>query len=148
MDFSFSASGNEWLLKMTGLQEPMPIVLEHALKALAKPEIAGSQDESQAALMPIRQLLKALPDYCLEPCALSDDLQQLWSSARWDGLAIGLSAQTQAAMGLALSRIPGTPDSQLTPPPSIQSQPLWSTIDTGTSEHALLLFCPSATRDR
>jgi hypothetical protein len=112
------------------------------LKALAKPEIDGSQDES--ALMPIRQLLKALPGCCLEPCALSDDLQQLWSSARWDGLAIGLSVQTQAAMGVALSRIPGTPDSQLTPPPSSQPQPLWSTIDTGTSEHALLLFCPSA----
>jgi len=142
VDVSFNASGNEWLLKMTGLQEPMPVVLEHVLKALAKPEIDGSQDES--ALMPIRQLLKALPGCCLEPCALSDDLQQLWSSARWDGLAIGLSVQTQAAMGVALSRIPGTPDSQLTPPPSSQPQPLWSTIDTGTSEHALLLFCPSA----
>ncbi|MHA6232716.1 pyrroloquinoline quinone biosynthesis protein PqqF [Pseudomonas fluorescens group sp. PF-69] len=142
VDVSFNASGNEWLLKMTGLQEPMPVVLEHVLKALAKPEIDGSQDES--ALMPIRQLLKALPGCCLEPCARSDDLQQLWSGARWDGLAIGLSAQTQAAMGLALSRIPGTPDSQLTPPPSSQWQSLWSTIDTGTSEHALLLFCPSA----
>ena len=142
VDVSFNASGNEWLLKMTGLQEPMPVVLEHVLKALAKPEIAGSQDES--ALMPIRQLLKALPGCCLEPCALSDDLQQLWSSARWDGLAIGLSVQTQAAMGVALSRIPGTPDSQLTPPPSSQSHYLWSTIDTGSSEHALLLFCPSA----
>jgi len=142
VDVSFNASGNEWLLKMTGLQEPMPVVLEHVLKALAKPEIDGSQDES--ALMPIRQLLKALPGCCLEPCARSDDLQQLWSSARWDGLAIGLSVQTQAAMGVALSRIPGTPDSQLTPPPSSQPQPLWSTIDTGTSEHALLLFCPSA----
>ena len=142
VDVSFNASGNEWLLKMTGLQEPMPVVLEHVLKALAKPEIDGSQDES--ALMPIRQLLKALPGCCLAPCARSDDLQQLWSGARWDGLAIGLSVQTQAAMGVALSRIPGTPDSQLTPPPSSQPQPLWSTIDTGTSEHALLLFCPSA----
>lgn len=142
VDVSFNASGNEWLLKMTGLQEPMPVVLEHVLKALAKPEIDGSQDES--ALMPIRQLLKALPGCCLAPCARSDDLQQLWSGARWDGLAIGLSAQTQAAMGVALSRIPGTPDSQLTPPPSSQSHYLWSTIDTGSSEHALLLFCPSA----
>ena len=142
VDVSFNASGNEWLLKMTGLQEPMPVVLEHVLKALAKPEIDGSQDES--ALMPIRQLLKALPGCCLAPCARSDDLQQLWSGARWDGLAIGLSVQTQAAMGVALSRIPGTPDSQLTPPPSSQPQLLWSTIDTGTSEHALLLFCPSA----
>ena len=98
------------------------------------------------ALMPIRQLLKALPDHCLEHTE-SDDLQQLWSSARWDGLAIGLSAQTQAAMGLALSRVPGTADTQLTPAPSIRSQHLWSTVDTGSSEHALLLFCPTATQD-
>ena len=99
------------------------------------------------ALIPIRQLLKALPDHCLEHTANSDDVQQLWSSARWDGLAIGLSAQTQAAMGLALSRIPGTPDNQLTPPPSIRSQHLWSTVDTASNEHALLLFCPTATQE-
>jgi secreted Zn-dependent insulinase-like peptidase len=97
--------------------------------------------------MPIRQLLKALPDHCLAHTVDSDDLQKLWSGARWDGLATGLSAQTQAAMGLALSRVPGTADSQLTPPPSICSQHLWSTVDTGSSEHALLLFCPTATQD-
>jgi secreted Zn-dependent insulinase-like peptidase len=92
-------------------------------------------------------LLKALPDECLERTADSDDLQQLWSSARWDGLAVGLSTQTQAAMGLALSRIPGTADNQLTLPPSISARHLWTTVDTGASEHALLLFCPTPTQD-
>jgi coenzyme PQQ biosynthesis probable peptidase PqqF len=148
VDFSFSASGNEWLLKLNGLQEPMPSVLEHALKELTKPDAAVSPSESTSvALMPIRQLLKALPDHCLGHTAHSDDVQQLWSSARWDGLAIGLSAQTQAAMGLALSRIPGTPDNQLTAPFSIHSQRLWSNVDTASSEHALLLFCPTATQE-
>ena len=147
VDFAFSASGNEWLLKLNGLQEPMPSVLEHALKELTKPDAAVSPSESTSvALMPIRQLLKALPDHCLGHTANSDDVQQLWSSARWDGLAIGLSAQTQAAMGLALSRIPGTPDNQLTAPFSIRSQRLWSNVDTASSEHALLLFCPTATQ--
>ncbi|WP_085716507.1 pyrroloquinoline quinone biosynthesis protein PqqF [Pseudomonas sp. B28(2017)] len=147
VDFAFSASGNEWLLKLSGLQEPMPIVLEHALKELTQPDAVVSQAEPTCvAPIPIRQLLKALPDYCLEHTANSDDLQQLWSSARWDGLAIGLSAQTQAAMGLALSRVPGTPDNQLTPPASIHSQRLWSHVDTTSSEHALLLFCPTATQ--
>ncbi|WP_223548426.1 pyrroloquinoline quinone biosynthesis protein PqqF [Pseudomonas sp. A-B-19] len=146
VDFSFSASGSEWLLKMTGLQEPMPSVLEHVLKELTTPDTAVSQSEpTSVALIPIRQLLKTLPDHCLEHSTSSDDLRQLWSSARWDGLAIGLSAQTQAAMGLALSRIPGTPDNQLTLPSSIHSQRLWNTVDTGSSEHALLLFCPTAT---
>ncbi|EJM19102.1 coenzyme PQQ biosynthesis probable peptidase PqqF [Pseudomonas sp. GM18] len=148
VDVSFSASGNQWLLKMTGLQEPMPGVLEHALKALTKPDARSSQEEPTAiALMPIRQLLKALPDLCTEHTAASDDLQQLWSSAHWDGLATGLSAQTQAAMALALSRVPGTPDNQSTPPLPIGSQHLWNTVDTGSSEHALLLFCPTATHD-
>ncbi|RKS19821.1 pyrroloquinoline quinone synthesis related protease (pqqF) [Pseudomonas sp. WPR_5_2] len=145
VEFSFSASGNEWLLKMTGLQEPMPTVLEYVLKTLASPVVEFTQDEP--ALMPIRQLLKALSAHLLEPTADSNDAQQLWSSARWDGLAIGLSAQTQAAMGLALSRIPGTPDNQPTPPPSIHGQHLWSTLDTGSNEHALLLFCPTASTD-
>jgi coenzyme PQQ biosynthesis probable peptidase PqqF len=148
VDFSFSASGNEWLLKMAGLQEPMPTVLEHALKELTTPDAGFSQEEPPSvALMPIRQLLKALPDHCLERTADSDDLMQLWSSARWDGLATGLSAQTQAAMGFALSRVPGTADNQLTPPFPINAQRLWSTVDTGSSEHALLLFCPTATAD-
>ncbi|MNY04942.1 Protease 3 precursor [compost metagenome] len=148
VDFSFSASGNEWLLKLNGLQEPMPSVLEHVLKELTKPDAAVSQAESTSvAPIPIRQLLKALPEYCLGQSANSDDVQPLWSSARWDGLAIGLSAQTQAAMGLALSRIPGTPDNQLTPPSSILAQHLWSTADTASNEHALLLFCPTATQE-
>ncbi|MFJ7108267.1 pyrroloquinoline quinone biosynthesis protein PqqF [Pseudomonas sp. NPDC098740] len=148
VDFSFSASGNEWLLKMTGLQEPIPTILEHALKELTTPDAGFSQEEPPSvAMMPIRQLLKALPDHCLERTADSDDLMQLWSSARWDGLATGLSAQTQAAMGLALSRVPGTADNQLTPPSPINAQHLWSAVDTGSSEHALLLFCPTATAD-
>ena len=148
VDVSFNASGNQWLLKLTGLQEPMPTVLEHVLKALTKPDARFSQEEpAPVALMPIRQLLKALPDRCLEHTGTSDDLQQLWSSARWEGLATGLSAQTQAAMGLALSRVPGTPDNQSALPLSIVSQHLWNAVDTGTSEHALLLFCPTATHD-
>ncbi|KPG91433.1 pyrroloquinoline quinone biosynthesis protein PqqF [Pseudomonas sp. RIT-PI-q] len=144
VDFSFSASGNEWLLKMTGLQQPMPTILEHTLKELTKPVASSSQ--KTPALMPIRQLLKVLPDRCLAHATDSDDWRQLWSSARWDGLATGLSAQTQAAIGLALSRVPGAADNHLTPPLSIGSQHLWSSVDTGSSEHALLLFCPTATQ--
>ncbi|KPN87937.1 pyrroloquinoline quinone biosynthesis protein PqqF [Pseudomonas nunensis] len=148
VDFSFSAAGNEWLLKMTGLQEPMPTVLEHALTALTKIDADFPQTEPKSpALIPIRQLLKVLPERCLENSAVSADLPQLWSNAGWDGLAIGLSAQTQAAMGVALSRIPGVADNQLTPPPSINSQHVWNTVDTGSSEHALLLFCPTATQE-
>ena len=148
VDFSFSASGNEWLLKMTGLQESMPTVLEHALKELTNPDAGFSQEEpNSAALIPIKQLLKALPDHCLEQSSVADDLQQLWSTARWEGLAIGLSAQTQAAMGFALSRVPGIADTQPSPLSSINGQRLWTAVDTGFSEHAMLLFCPTATQE-
>jgi secreted Zn-dependent insulinase-like peptidase len=50
-------------------------------------------------------------------------------------------------MGPALSRVPGSPDNQPGSCSSICSQHLWHHIDTGCSEHALLLFCPTATRD-
>jgi coenzyme PQQ biosynthesis probable peptidase PqqF len=148
VDFSFSASGNEWLLKMTGLQESMPTVLEHALKELTNPDAGFSQEEPKsAALIQIKQLLKALPDHCLEQSSVADDLQQLWSTARWEVLAIGLSAQTQAAMGFALSRVPGIADTHSSSPSSINGQRLWTALDTGSSEHALLLFCPTATQE-
>lgn len=148
VDVSFSTTANEWLLKMTGLQEPMPSVLEQALKELTNPDADFTQNvPNGAALIPIKHLLKALPDLCLETTATSDDLQQLWSGARWEGLATGLSAHTQAAMGLALSRVPGTADTQALPPASINAQRLWTTLDTDSSEHALLLFCPTATNE-
>ena len=147
VDCSFSACGNQWLLKMTGLQDPMPIILEHALKELTKAETDVPRElPKRLALMPIRQLLEALPEQCLEPVEESADLQHLWAGARWDGLATGLSSQTQAAMGLPLSRVPGVADTQLTAPASINTQHLWTTIDTASSEHALLLFCPVANR--
>ena len=148
VDFSFSASGNEWLLKMIGLQEPMPTVLEHALKTLTAANAGVSREQpASAALIPIRLLLKALPERCLQCTgAVSDDVQHLWSSARWDGLALGLSAQTQAAIGLALSRIPGAADNALPPAPTIDSQHVWSNVECSSSEQALLLFCPAPTR--
>ena len=147
VELAFSATGTQWLLKLTGLQEPMPSVLEHALKCLTQIDADSAGAEPEAPLIPIRQLLKALPERCLPSAIESDDANQLWTTSRWDGLALGLNAQTQSAMGLALSRIPGTPDNQLPPAPTINTQHLWSHIDTASSEHALLLFCPSASRE-
>ena len=147
VELAFSATGTQWLLKLTGLQEPMPSVLEHALKCLTQIDADSASVEPEAPLIPIRQLLKALPEYCLSSAVESNYVKQLWTTSRWDGLALGLNAQTQSAMGLALSRIPGTPDNQLPAATAINPQHLWSHIDTASSEHALLLFCPSASRE-
>jgi coenzyme PQQ biosynthesis probable peptidase PqqF len=147
VDLCFSASGNQWLLKLTGLKEPMPSVLEHALKSLTQIDADSPRGEPEAPLIPIRQLLKALPEQVVESVNIGDDAKQLWTSSRWDGLALGLDQQTQSAMGLALSRIPGTPDNQLPAPATMTTRKHWCHIDTASSEHALLLFCPTANRD-
>ncbi|WP_237884652.1 pyrroloquinoline quinone biosynthesis protein PqqF [Pseudomonas sp. PGPR40] len=147
VELSFSATGNQWLLKLTGLQEPMPSVLEHALKYLTQTDADSPRGEPETPLMPIRQLLKSLPEHCLESAIRSDDAKHLWATAHWDGLALGFSPQTQSAMGLALSRIPGTPDNQQPAPPVINARQLWSHIDTASSEHAILLFCPTASQE-
>jgi coenzyme PQQ biosynthesis probable peptidase PqqF len=144
VELSFSAIGTQWLLKLTGLQEPMPSVLEHALKCLTHVDANSSSAEPEAPLIAIRELLKALPERCLPTAARSDDTKQLWTTSRWDGLALGLSAQTQSAMGLALSRIPGIPDNQIPATPASNTRHVWYHIDTASSEYALLLFCPTA----
>jgi len=147
VELSFNATGNQWLLKLTGLQDTLPVVLEHALKSLTQVGADSAKGEPQPALIPIRQLLKVLPEKCLPAAGESDDAAHLWTTSRWDGLALGLSPQTQSAMGLALSRIPGIPDNQIPPPSTINSGYLWSQIDSASSEHALLLFCPTASHE-
>ncbi|MDD0967085.1 MULTISPECIES: pyrroloquinoline quinone biosynthesis protein PqqF [Pseudomonas] len=147
VELSFSTSGNQWLLKLIGLQDTLPVVLEHALKSLTQVGVDSAKGEPQPALIPIRQLLKVLPEQCLPAVSESDDAAHLWTTSRWDGLALGLSPHTQSAMGLALSRIPGIPDNQIPPPSAIHAGFQWSQIDSASSEHALLLFCPTASHE-
>lgn len=146
VELTFSATGNQWLLKLTGLQEPMSNVLEHALKSLTEVDANSPRSAPETPLMPIRQLINALPEFCLEPVPTADDAKHLWTTSRWDGLALGVNQQTQSAMGLALSRIPGTPDNQLPAPSALDSRQLWHQIDSASSEHAVLLCCPTASR--
>ncbi len=147
VELSFSTTGNQWLLKVTGLQDILPSVLEHALKHLTQVDPDSARSEPETPLMPIRQLLKALPEHVLQSRTTSDNATHLWTTSRWDGLALGLNPQTQSAMGLALSRIPGIPDSQLPAPWATNAQYLWQQIDSDSSEHALLLFCPTASHE-
>ena len=147
VELSFNASGTQWLLKLTGFQESMPGILEHALKNLTQVDANSPRSEPETPLIPIRQLLKALPEHVLRSAKTGDDARHLWTTSRWDGLALGLNQQTQSAMGLALSRIPGIPDNQLPAAEAIAARKHWNHIDTASSEHALLLYCPTANRD-
>ncbi|MCU1749233.1 pyrroloquinoline quinone biosynthesis protein PqqF [Pseudomonas sp. 6D_7.1_Bac1] len=155
VELSFSETGNQWLLKMSGWHEPMPAILEQALQCLTSPTAdAWLNTDSPEALIAIRQLLKALPVHCLgqdsyspSPPSSADDLQQTWAGTRWDGLAAGLPATAQTAITRALSRAPGIPDSEMTAPLSIAGQRLWSELPGAGNEHALLLFCPTSTQE-
>ncbi|APC17233.1 coenzyme PQQ biosynthesis protein PqqF [Pseudomonas frederiksbergensis] len=154
VDLSFNETGNQWLLKMSGLHEPMPAILEQTLLCLTSPAVdAWQNSNSPVPMIAIRQLLKALPEHCQEQSLRSalqpaspHDLQQQWATARWDGLAAGLPAAVQTAIIRALSRVPGIPDSEMTAPVSIASQRLWSELSNDTHENALLLFCPTPTQ--
>lgn len=155
VDLTFNETGNQWLLKMSGQHEPMPAILEQALLRLTNPAAdAWLNTESPAPLIAIRQLLKVLPLHCLgqgsQPTsqpASAGDLQHIWASARWDGLAAGLPTTVQTAITRALSRVPGIPDSEMTAPVSIAGQHLWSEVASDTNENALLLFCPTPTQE-
>ena len=145
VELSFNALGNDWLLKMHGFHEPMPAILEHAVRALGAPvtELTGSTSPA-APLIPIRQLLKRLPELC-QPCSgpVAADLQDCWAQARWDGLAVGLPAATQTLITPVLNKVPGTPDAQQVRPSEHNTQRHWHTEPCDSSEHALLLYCPA-----
>ncbi|QQX58420.1 pyrroloquinoline quinone biosynthesis protein PqqF [Pseudomonas chlororaphis] len=151
VELSFGVSGNQCLLTLKGLPEPMPAMLQQALLELSQPGAAFWQMSPVAPtpLLPIRQLLQELPERCLDipasqaPQPLDEQgWQTLWEDARWDGLAIGLG-HVQGAIGAALGKAPGTADSQLSAPPSIAAQQHWHELATGSGEQALLLFCPA-----
>src|SRR3546814_12682682 len=100
--------------------------------------------------MPIRHLLKELPNHCQQNSGSSalappnsDD--SVWTTAHWDALAIGLSVATQGAMGPVLARVPGIAGQQAQPTSSCR-QPIWHTLKTHSDEQAVLLFCPTPTR--
>jgi len=147
VDVTFEPSGPQYLLKLVGLQAPMPMVLEHILTKLGQ-ALPVARTDDEAPPMPIRQLLKALPNLNLQntqpsASALPDDI---WATARWDGLAIGLSAATQAAMGPVLARVPGIPG-QDAEPPTACAQRVWHALETQGDEQAVLLFCPTPTQE-
>ncbi|SCZ34239.1 MULTISPECIES: pyrroloquinoline quinone biosynthesis protein PqqF [unclassified Pseudomonas] len=149
VDVSFQSSGNQWLLKLVGLQAPIPLVLEHVLTKLAQP-LPMALASQEPPPMPIRHLLKALPDHChpnrqASALPMPDSDQSVWTTARWDGLCIGLSAATQGPLGPALARVPGIAGDEASLAPAPRGQRLWHTLQTHGEEPAVLLFCPTAT---
>ncbi|WP_296248918.1 pyrroloquinoline quinone biosynthesis protein PqqF [Pseudomonas sp. UBA4194] len=153
---SFISLGDDWQLRLSGVQAPMPALLEHALEQLAvpAPEVwhLSGQEPASTPLTPIRELLKRLPEHSLGyfSSRTSDEdlrplaLQKLWNGAQWDGLAVGLAEGESNALNAALRKMPGSPNAQLSQPAAPQPGRSWSSVAChGTSENALLLFCPT-----
>lgn len=153
---SFISLGDDWQLRLSGVQAPMPALLEHALELLAvpAPEVwhQSGQEPASAPLTPIRELLKRLPEHSLGyfSSRTSDEdlrplaLQKLWNGAQWDGLAVGLAEGECNALNAALRKMPGSPNAQLSRPSAPQPGRSWSPVPChSTNENALLLFCPT-----
>jgi hypothetical protein len=103
--------------------------------------------------MAIRHLLKHLPEHCLGHYQAQSrfshedikplKLQKLWGTARWDGMGLGVSEATRSALNLVLHRMPGSADRGLSVKLPPFEEHLWSQVPTDSSEHALVLFCPT-----
>lgn len=136
VELSFESLGQDWQVKMIGLQEPMPAVLDALAQSLNQPQEAPPDSPPMIA---IRELLKALPACCNghNPESAS------WSTARWHGLGLGFSPAHEAAIKTAAARLPGQPAHLDHVLPSLSGQRIWHEIKTDADEAALLLFCPT-----
>lgn len=145
VDVSFEAIGNEWLVKLVGLHEPMPAVLDALARNLNQPEVRLSPS-SPVAMIAIRELLKAFPACCVGARSETAHAPASLANAHWQGLGVGLPAACEAAIRTAASHLPGQPATIERLPQTLTGQHLWHEVNTDSSEAALLLFCPTPTQ--
>ncbi|MGF6093773.1 pyrroloquinoline quinone biosynthesis protein PqqF [Pseudomonas sp. 18175] len=138
VELSFDTIGNHWLVKMVGLHEPMPAVLEALANGLNQ---APQAPVTSTPMIAIRELLKALPTCCAAMTAQNGEAS--WASARWHGLGLGFPAALEAAIKTAAARLPGQPENIKPQRPAPGGQRIWHEVNTDSSEAALLLFCPT-----
>lgn len=147
----FSSYGNHWQLKLGGMAEPIPAVLAQTLHVLAAPttqtQARYGQPESEPALIPIRQLLKTLPDHYLNNSISNEtrDAQAIWRYARWTGFAAGLQATQRSALTHAIRHAPGTPDTHPLNVSAQMTDSRWAVEPSESSEDAVLMFYPTPT---
>jgi coenzyme PQQ biosynthesis probable peptidase PqqF len=150
VQLDFSVSQRYWQLRCAGLPAAVIRTVGEALQVLHRPPQSSWQAPApdEPALIPIRALLKRLPDALTlaqpEPipaCAANQAmLDQIWHSAQWQGLAVGFGAAEQAALGAVLQHTSwGRPASA---PTGGERGRRWVPVEVAGSEHALLLFCP------
>lgn len=141
-----SAYGQYWELKLAGIDAPMAQILTQTLQRLDEPATRAHLNETRddPALIPIRQLLNALPDVYLNAAPASEiaDIQAFWPTTQWTSFTSGLSPNTVDALNTALRSTPGTPDLHELHAPTLATGKHWRIAATPSSESAVLLFCP------
>lgn len=146
---AFTAYGHFWQLKTSGLAEPLPAVLEQTLRLLGQPYAQTlsryGQPSQEPAPIPIRQLLKTLPDHFLNSINTAEtrDLESIWANARWIGFATGLDGVAQRELTHVLRLTPGTPEEKPSHPPVLAPGKRWQRETSDASEDAVLAFYPS-----
>lgn len=153
LQLGLSAAGEHWQLRVAGQPWSAIRLLGEALALLRNPpaEHWHAEPATEPALIPLRALLKALPD-ALQPAENQPQpggqlgqpmLTDLWQQACWQGLASGLGQQQLGALGWALQGLMGQPG-EPAPPLALQGR-RWVHVPTEGREPALLLFCPLPT---
>ena len=143
VDLAFTAYGNYWQLKLCGITAPIPDILKHVFGLLNRPDDEPqSQHNPEPPLIPIRQLLKVLPDRYLgaEAGAQITDMKRLWASTRWISFISG-SLNCDAA----LNKTPGVKHTRPIQVKALPAGKHWQAEPSDSSENAVLLFCPAPT---
>ncbi|MFJ4457552.1 pyrroloquinoline quinone biosynthesis protein PqqF [Pseudomonas sp. NPDC089392] len=150
VQLQFSSAGEYWKLRCAGLPAAVVRTVEQALALLLKPPAVSwlATSPQPAALIPIRALLKLLPDAVLGAmpapvpvCTLQQtQLDSLWQHTRWHGLAVGFDDTALNALATALQHCPGQGSAPA--PLTAWAKRRWQHAEVPGSEHALLLFCP------
>lgn len=150
VQLQFTSAGEYWQLRCAGLPAAVLRAVEQALALMLRPPASCWLPcaTQPAALIPIRALLKLLPDAlqgsqpaAVPACTLEQrQLDNLWQQARWHGMAAGFDNAALGALGNVLQHCPGQ-GARPNPAPTWASR-RWQHAEAPGSEHALLLFCP------
>ena len=145
VELSCETCATDWQVKMHGLHEPMPAVLEALARCLSDSD-EPLPPTAPVPMIAIRELLKALPACCAGVQPQPQETTASWATARWQALGAGLPPACEAAIKAAAVRLPGQPASVPSTPQSLDGRKRWHAVSTESSEAALLLFCPTPTQ--
>ena len=150
VQLQYTTAGEYWQLRCAGLPAAVLRAVPQALALMLTPPASCWLPSAAPppALIPIRALLKQLPDTVLHtpPTAApagtlkQQQLDSLWQHANWHGLAAGFDDAALNALATALQHCPG----QGARPGSLPTwaNRRWQHAEVAGSEYALLLFCP------